>query len=487
MAINANFYSLSKRKNSTKQPTGTPTTFQVKLKSGTSFISPTLILNNSGYPNFNYLEFNGNYYFVKDIISTNNDLWEIVCEIDALATLKTAILATKAYVLYDSVLNTEIPDNRFPMKTTAIVQTAVEPCPLVPSSGIFILSLTGSHGSTGVYKVTSSELAALIDDLQWIEDNIFDFNNIPVPSFPSAPSGGTVEQYLNFVGDCLGWVGDWIDYGIKCAVKPFTQFFGSGSIPENIRECKFIPFSIGNATLSVSPVYLGTFETQQTLFKLTSETEVKQATINIPWQANDYRRRSPYTEVYLYLPYIGMTRLSSENLSNSTSLNISYCVGLRDGDLIVTVTSNTGEILGQYSGNIAASVPIGMSNINPAKAAQSILTAAAGALEGNIASTGMAGISFADAVTPNFSSIGGLDGVAGIGTNQNITCYTVFHDTIVAPNTEIATIGAPTMAPKALSGLTGYCQCMNAHVEAPYPSIVLAMADNYLNSGFFIE
>ena len=487
MSLTANFYTLAKRKNSTKQPTGTPTALSVDLKSGTSYISPTFLLAISSTPTFNYLEFEGRYYFIRDIISVRNNLWEIVCEIDALATLKTEILATSAYVLYDSVSNTEIPDNRFPMKTTANVQTAVATCPLVPSSGIFILSLTGSHGSTGVYKVSSSELAALIDDLQWIEDNIFDFNNIPVPSFPTRPSGGTIEQWLDFIGQCLGWVGDWIDYAIKCAVKPFTQFFGSGSIPENIRECKFIPFSIGNATLSVSPVYLGTFETQQTLFKLTSETEVRSTTVNIPWQASDYRRRSPYTEVYLYLPYIGMTRLSSENLSNATSLSISYCVGLRDGDLIVTVTSNTGEILGQYSGNVAASVPIGMSNINPAKAAQSILTAAASAIEGNIAGTGMAGISFADAVTPNFSSIGGLDGVAGIGTNQDITCYTVFHDTIVAPNTGIATIGAPTMAPKALSGLTGYCQCMGAHVSAAAPSVVLSMVDNYLNSGFFIE
>ena len=490
MSLTADFYAFAKRKNSTKQPTGTPTSLSVDLKSGTSFISPTFLLSYSGRPPFNYLSFGGGYYFVKDIISVRNDLWELVCEIDPLATLKTEVLATTAYVLYDSVSNTEIPDNRLPMITTETVSVNSVTCPLEPSSGIFILSLTGSHGSTGVYKVTASELADLIDDLTWIQDNIFDLNNIPVPSWPSSPSGNTIPEWLDFVGQCLGWVGDWIDYAVKCAIKPVTQFFGSGSIPENIRECKFIPFSVGNATLSVSPVYLGSFETQQTLYKLTSETQVLPVSVNIPWQTTpaDYRRRSPYTEIYLYLPYIGMTRLSSENLTSATSLNISYCIGLRDGDLIVTVKSDTGEVLGQYSGNVAASVPVGMSNINPAKAAQSILSMAASAIEGNIPNAGMAGINFADSVTPNFSTIGGLDGVAGIGTDQKIRCYTVYHDTIVPPNTGLLSIGSPTMAPKQLSTLlSGYCQCMGAHVEAAAPSVILAMVDNYLNSGFFIE
>ena len=56
MAI-AEFYKLSKRKNSTKQPISSGTQFSVDLKSGTSFISPTLLLNNSGKPDYNYVSF----------------------------------------------------------------------------------------------------------------------------------------------------------------------------------------------------------------------------------------------------------------------------------------------------------------------------------------------------------------------------------------------------------------------------------------------
>ena len=483
----AEFYKFSKRKNSTKQPTGSGTSFTVNLKSGTSFISPTLLLEINTYPDYNYCVFEGMYYFVTDIVSVRNDLWELFCKVDPMATAKSDILNTHAYVLYDTVSNTEIPDNRIPLKTTKSVQANSVACPFVPDGGCYILSITGAHGTTGIYKVSASELADLIDDLQDIEDNIFDFGGLTPPSAPSAPGAGAqIEDWLEYIGDVLGFIADYIQYSIDCAVRPITQFFGSGNIPENIRECKFIPFNRGT-TVSQSPIYLGSFLTQTaSLGRLNTDTVFDSATVNIPWQASDYRRRSPYTDVYLYIPYIGMTKLSSENLVGQSSITVDYVLGMRDGTLIATVSSGS-QIIGQYSGNVAASVPVGVSNLNVAKAAQSIIMGAAAVATKSIGAIGMAALNFGDSVTPNFSCVGGLDGIAGTATNQNITCYTVFHDTVVAPNTELQAVGSPTMAPKALSSLTGYCQCAGAHVEGAYPSIILDMVDAYLNSGFYIE
>jgi len=485
----AEFFKLSKRKNSTKQPTGTGTQYTVNLKSGTSFISPTLLLEISSKPDYNYLNFEGMYYFVTDIVSVRQNLWEIYCNVDALATAKTAILNTKAYVIYDSDSNTEIPDNRLPLKTTKAVSSSATPCPFTPDSGVFILSLTGAHGTTGVYAVSSAQLGALIDDLQHIEDNIFDFNNIPQPSLPSKPgSGASIEEWLEYIGDIGEFLGDYIKYAIQCAVRPISQFFGAGNIPENIRECRFIPFNVG-VTAPQAPIYLGSFLTQVgSLGKLITDTVHRTSTVTIPWPSgiSDFRRRSPYTDIYLYLPYVGMTKLSSENLVGQASIDVSYTLALRNGGLIVTVSSGS-QILGQYSGNVGVSVPIGFSNINTPRAAQSIIAAAKEYVTGNVSGFGMAAISLSDSIQPNFSCIGGLDGNAAVAANQNITCYTVFHDTVVAPNTELQTVGSPTMAPKALSGLTGFCQCMDAHVELDKPAVIMDMVDSYLNSGFFIE
>ena len=486
------FGNVTKRKNSTLQGTIT-NTFSVLFKNPCSLDNPTLTLKYSGDFDYNVAKYVTSdtppktyYYFVVDKKALHNDMWEVSLELDVLATYKTEILGSTAYVLYDSVANTELVDNRLPMKTTGTVLARMTTCPFVPDGGCYILSLTGSNNTTGIYKTDSVGLAALVDDLQHIKDNMFDFSHLTPPSWPSAPTiGDGVEAFLDYIADCLGWVGDWIDYAIQAAVHPIAQFMGSGNIPENIRECRFIPFDVGT-TGGAQLIYLGSFETQVSLAKLTTKTVHRTVSVSIPWQVNDYRRRSPYTELYLYLPYIGMTRLSTENLIGINSLTVAYTLGMYDGNMIVTVTGGS-EVIGQYSCNVAASVPVGFSNINIPKAAQSLIAGVAAAYAGTPAAAGMAALNFADSVTPNYSCIGGLDGIAGTATNQNITCYSIFHDTIVPPNSQIATIGAPTMSPKALSGLTGYCQCLDAHVALDADAPIMDKVDSYLNSGFFIE
>lgn len=469
------FGTVAKRKNSTLQPS-LSISYDCILKDATSVDNPTFIIQDPSFDiNINMAKWDNRYYFIEDIISFRNNIWEVSCKLDVLATYKSEILSTTAFIIYDSTANTEIPDNRLPIKTTKVVQTATAACPFVPDGGCYILSLTGSEGTTGVYKVTESQLGALIDDLQHVTDNIFDFNNITPPTRPSSQD----------LWDWLGYIGDYLKYMFDCAVRPISQIFGSGNIPENIRECRFLPFNIG-VTGTPIPIYLGTFVTQQSLGKLVTETVVRSTTVNIPWQATDYRRRSPYTEIYLYLPYIGMTRLSSENLIGQSSITVDYCIAIRDGSLICTISSG-GEILGQYSGNVSASVPVGVSNISLGRTAQSIIGVAASVATDSLATFGMASIQYANSVTPNYSSLGGLDGIAAIGTNQNITCYTVFHDTIAAPNQNLSVIGSPTMYSKSLGSLTGYCQCSDAHVTAPADGHILDEIDSYLNSGFYIE
>ena len=127
MSISADFYIFSKRKNSTKLPTNeTPTIIDVTLKSGTSLISPTFLINYSGRPTFNYLHFQGRYYFVIDIVSVRNDLWEISCTVDALASWKTTIGNTNALIMYANGGRNDIIDNRIPIDASIDINTSKE-------------------------------------------------------------------------------------------------------------------------------------------------------------------------------------------------------------------------------------------------------------------------------------------------------------------------------------------------------------------------
>lgn len=474
------FGNFSKRRNSTKQPSGLSDQRDCKLKETTSVDHPTFIVTGNNF-HYNYASWDGRFYFIKDIRSAHNGLTEIDCEIDVLATYKSAILGTTAYVLYDSTSNTELPDNRLPMKTTKTVSASSAACPLVPDAGgTYILSITGSHGSTGVYKCTQSDIAALIDDVSDISDNIFDDTGITPPSPPATPADvvDAIVKFGEFQMDVFKYILDLLK-------KAISQVFGSGDIPANIRECRYLPFNIGT-TGGSNKIYLGTFETKQSLAKLATDTVVRSTSVSIPWQANDFRRRSPYTEIYLYIPYIGMVRLSSENLVGQSSISVAYAISVRDGSVICTVSSGS-EVLGQYPGNVGCSIPIGFSNTNLAKAGQAVIEGAVSAASKNLGGVGMAALDFGDAITPNFTSIGGLDGIAGIASPQNITCYTVFHDTIAAPNADLQVIGSPTMRSKSLGGLTGFVQCLDAHVEADAMGEELAEIDSFLNSGIFIE
>lgn len=496
MAISVGFTSASKRENSTLQLQMTET-HDCTFKNGCSMLNPTLLLEleSSAFPTYTAFKIGNRYYNVRDIRSTRNNLFEITGEVDVLASYKANILATTAYVIYDTVANTELPDNRLPMKTSKSVSAANASCPFQPDGGCYILSITGASNSTGIYKATLGELTNLINDVNDIKNNIFDFDpDPPRPSYPNPPqTAQTVMQSLvdtfEYLTDSfvltIDYIVDWIKWWANAIRLPFAQFFGTGNIPENIRECRFIPFNRGT-TYGSNLIYLGTFKTNQSLSKLNTDTVVDSATVAIPWQTNDYRRRSPYTEIYIYLPYIGMEKLSSENLVGQSSITATYTLSVRDGSMICTLTSGS-EILGQYSCNVGASVPIGLSNINMPRAASSLIMGAVAAAHKNLGGIGMAAINFGDSVTPNFSSIGGLDGLAATATNQSITCYTVFHDTNVAPNSEIATIGAPTFAPKSLATLTGYVQTMSASVAGAMTADERNKINNLLDNGIYIE
>lgn len=76
-------------------------TYSCSLKDTTSILNPVLIIRTSDpVYNYNYLyiqEF-GRYYFINDIKSVNNNVWEISAHVDVLETYKSAILANSAVI-----------------------------------------------------------------------------------------------------------------------------------------------------------------------------------------------------------------------------------------------------------------------------------------------------------------------------------------------------------------------------------------------------
>ena len=98
MAHSFVFGNVAKRKNSTLQG-ATTASYNVLFKSPTSLDNPVITLTHSGIFTYNYATYNGRYYFVTDVISRNNDLWEIHLKLDSLATYKSEILVSLKNIL----------------------------------------------------------------------------------------------------------------------------------------------------------------------------------------------------------------------------------------------------------------------------------------------------------------------------------------------------------------------------------------------------
>lgn len=449
----ATFYTTAKRHNSTLIPTG-GTDIDVYLKDGSDLIAPVFKLNYSGVPAWSMLKFENRYYFITDIYSLRQDLWEISAAVDVLATYKSNILQTSAFVLYDAAANTELVDSRLPIVTTPVIGTnSAQFSPYYSAMGTFIFTAINEDGCKS-YCMSGNQLRSLMSGLHaWIQGEI-----------------GTPASVID-------------------AIKEVGAFLvGSGNIMSNIKGVTWVPFDYSSFTGSAETVKIGLYDDSPvsvgaigTGFQTFSWTQ----RINIPWHFTDWRRNSPYTQIYAYIPYIGCISIPPCNAINDSALDFEFSVNKLTGAVAVEVHGATsGETFYVGSGTTGCSIPIGISGFNAATAVAGAFSSASSIIAGDF--VGAAKNAF-NGIQSNAQSAGAIAGGAGAGLNQNIILKTVSHNTSVEPNTIAPVIGTPTMANQSLTGKTGYVQTQQASVSGAMTDTEREAINNLLDGGIFIE
>lgn len=470
MALSAVFYTFSKRQNSTKVPGSGDlgTTFNITLKNPTSMNSPVFMLSADTF-GFNYCQFNGAYYFVTDVVSIRNDVWEIHCTKDVLATYRAQILASSAFVLYDTAANTEIADTRLAMNASVSISQNSTDMEELQGNGKYLLCCVGED-STDTWVLSASPNAIT--------------NSIKTEVFNSVLDNEPQVQtdIMTQIADTVTW-----------AKRFLTQLLASGKAPDCIRACYWIPWEISGDT-PAEDIYLGDFNTHIEGSKITRNNSVYSYSVQIPWQFTDWRRLPPYTRIYLYLPFIGYIEIPSASLIGYTTIQVEYSVARRTGAISVLLFTS-GEILGKYNGDSATTIALGSSNISPLQSATGVLKLAGGAaavIGSGGAAAGVAGLMGMTSGIQNLmegqpSCIGGFSGGADAGHTRSIKCITVCHDTNVQPGSVAATIGTPTFAQKTLGSLSGFVQTQEFSLQAAAPDQDIQRVNSYLNGGAFIE
>lgn len=430
-------YNLAKRRNSTKQPSK-GTNITVNLKEGTSYFNPSFILNFNP-TGFNYLSWDNRYYYITNIENTRNGIYTISCELDALATYKSDILGTTAFVLYSSSnYDVGIPDTRLSTKPNYIVKTNVVTYPIA-GNPLYVVTYIGESGAS-MKGVTEKSLAALQNALS---TNAF------------------AELFVD-------------------SSKAVSKMLSNTA--QAITGCTYVP-RCSTSGRPMDIILAGGYNTGAS-GTLVNRHDFATTSISIPWNfsSGDFRNRSQYTSLLLLLPCYGYLQLNTDNYIGNDSITIDVFQDSATGTIAYVgkdfyCVANMGcnvQISTTTQGNLTSGI-------------SSIASAGLQALTNPISALGNVFNAVTSSMATNVGSVGSYGNTVAMDSTLNIEIVVISHDTNVEPSDMATNYGRPCNKVLSLSNLSGYVQTANANVVTTATKQYKEKIDSLLNGGVFIE
>ena len=441
------FYSFSKRNKSTKTVSNNAqyTELDLILKDACSMLRPVFLLQTdpSSY-NYFYVVPWDRYYFISNI-----DFYEGMYEVggveDCLASFKTDIGSSTALILYATGASNDLPDTRIPVQATVTISKSQTNPPWAPTQApaLTVLGITGK-GSFGAYVLDKST--------------------------------GSINELLDGVDT---FVGSWSDL-----LDGLRQLFFGGSAAQCLKSAIDIPLLIDSTEYGAvsEDLYLGSYPCRNGLGnnikgnRITKPIISKTVSIDIPWINTDWRAISAYTDIALYIPFIGILSMPASELhASDTSFSIKTAVNVTSGDIAIEVSGGTsGRIYSTASGNCALNTPYGSTGIDTNRATAAIVSGigtivsiGAAVATGGAAAPALAGIGGGLASTAlntlaaiggNASGSGGLGGGASSELSANIKCFVITKNLSDSQSNLDSIIGKPLSKKATISSYSGYVQ-----------------------------
>lgn len=215
---------------------------------------------------------------------------------------------------------------------------------------------------------------------------------------------------------------------------------------------------LGNVNLNV----------KSSLVEVYQETYIA-GVIDVTHYNHDVRDYAPYSEYYLYLPYIGIVQLNAEDVVGS-KLTIYYDVDLCTGSILARIWVERGQLnacLYQYTGSCIYILPITKLNQQNAitVASNAALNAISGSLTGGVMRAGAQAIEAGISGLQSHVSQGG-----SIGGNASITAspypYIIIkHKTPQTPSGSNKYYGKPTLKTITLGKHKGFVRVKDINLS----------------------
>ena len=447
--MQAIFYSFSKRKNSTAIPADAGTEIEIKLKNGCSFLSPVFLLQAETF-SYNFCKFNERFYWVNDVISVRDNLFEVRCSVDVLASWKESIKATTAMVersASDTDQNINDPRN--------------------------VVTVQKNRTATNVYPEEFDEGGSFI-----------------LCTMSGSASDAVAESFSTLYGLNAGTLGALAqEFNTEDVYTALRQFMDNPL--DTIVFCRWIPVPLVSGPTRIVPVKFGTYESSITGTLITQNQKTFTVELAIPWQTTDFRAVEPYTEGSLYLPGVGEVLLNLEPLKGIAKLNLYVTIDYVTNGIHYTIADPaTNNIYATYTGSVGVDIPISAvqsGNIGGVLAGLGTAVAAVG--KGKFAT---AGAGFAVAGLASFSQNAKSTGSFGGGYNVKsgsmvIRLELIRSQSVQEPSDYKSTIGNPCMKVRKIEGLTGYCQTRDFEVVGSMTAQEKSQINNAMDGGVYIE
>ena len=376
-------YHFSKRKNSTKRPTGQGTEVPCLLKSATTFQNPTFILQKpmNDMLQFNYAKWADHYYFIDSTTSINAGQTEISCTEDVLATYKNEIGNYTCFIERSSNQTTlandtmYIPTNDWVLSTRNVIHK--EKIMTSTYSQQYIIRVVSRTGVASYY-INGDKLNNLLDYM-YTESNFTDVITDAITKLMFDP--------FKYIVD-LKWI-PFVESAFKNNNNEAIQlgFWDSGVMAKRIDEDTVVNFSYS-------------FAFDNPLYAIT-----------------DFRYYSPsFSNYFIKLPFIGVVALNPYKIDES--VNALYQFDATSGLCNVFLQSKK-VVFASYQFQLSVPVQIGYASTNIAQLTTSAVSLVGAGLQGNIAQGISSGIEAGRSITaPEVSMLGTIGNISNILNNQ---------------------------------------------------------------------
>lgn len=471
--LSGEFWTFSKRKNSTKRPAASGTVFNYCLKDVTSVLSPTLEIHDASVLAYNYcyLQQFGRYYWVGDKRSIAYNTYEVDLEVDVPGswgadTYGQSVMAQMSASFYD----TELDDDR------------VQPIDLLPSGGYASKTLEIFPSSYRTYTL-----------LSLVTGTAGNFGGIDVFTDLDA-SQSNVLALIDTLFDPSAW------QRVQDAVlknDPLQVLTGIWAVPFIPAQCHGVSQHVRTLTLGLAnpAMVTGYALDGPKVLPHSDSIAIPQPTVT------DFRYSDRFCKYYVNIPYLGVVTIPTSLVKKDPTLYYEY-----SADAVSGMYSITLKCAGVYLGTYSTTLKTDLSLVSqPSTGASAIsggilgagATAIAGAATGGWRAALIGGIAGAAAGafrgamnTPDIQQVSSASGSLAPAARDNFRDLEVIlleGDSSVDPATFAATVGRPTQKVVQLAAGIGYIQAANASVSfAGYRSEIDAM-NALLDGGVYYE